>query len=159
MSLIQDIKNLIMEFVPLDFEREYRHGMIRLIGKINKPDKFKVVCIRHFHDKYIFPEIMIEMQLFGVDLQTIHGAQFASKQMCNQSIKARGGKSERKVDGIFERMFGVPNREKCRMFCYRVRAAVIGHGLTLDDLTLPGANMPLLERYMVFGDIYGNLDQ
>ena len=148
-----------MKFVGHDFEREYRHGMIRLIGKINKPDKFKVVCIRHFHDKYIFPEIMIEMQLFGIDLQTIHGAQFASKLMCNQSIKERGGKSERKVDGMFNILFGVPNRDQCRNFLYRVRAAVIGHGLTLDDLTLPGANMPLLERYMVFGDIYGNLDQ
>jgi hypothetical protein len=157
MSMIKDIEKLIMTFVGHDFEREYRHGMIRLIGKINDADNFLLVCIRNFHDRFVFPEIIRDMKKFGVDPQTIHGAQFVSKQLCNELIKSRGGKTEKNVDGIFERMFGVPNRNKCRNFLYRVRAAVVGHGLSLEDLSV--SNMPLINTYMDFVDIYGNLDQ
>ena len=157
------IKELIKQFVGYDFKREYLLAVIRLIGRKNRspcPSLLSLLGVERIidssEDHLDFQYILSDLTKYCVDLQTIHGSAFVSKQMCNIIIHRRGSDTEKVAEGIFESIMKVPNRVKVSKHtidCTRLYICNISNGgMNLSDFD--DFDFDLNRRYQVFKDTY-----
>ena len=148
------IKQLIKQFLGYDFKREYLLAVIRLIGRKNEASEERITDC--YEDHLNFPYTISDLRKYGVDLQTIHGSAFVSKQLCNVIIKRRGSETDKVVEGIFERMMKVPNRAKVSQHtidCTMLYIRNISNG-GLDLSEFDGFDFDFNRRYQVFKETY-----
>ena len=155
MTLPTVLKKLIKEFMGYDFQREYMLACIRMIGRENAKSEFK-----YYTDPSEFIEIKDDLQRFGVDLQTIHGGAFVSKQQCNEIIRWRGNTHNVVVKNIFETIMNIPNQTKVclhqgKIMACILRCAAAGTGMDLSHWE--NFDWVLNRKIETFKQVYGLL--
>ena len=155
------ITQLIKEYLGFDFTREYSLAIIRLIGRKNKsPRRLRWRTIDSSDDHLEFKPTIVDLQKYGVDIQTIHGSAFVSKQLCNQIINRRGSANEKAAEHIFENIMKVPNRWKVAKHTidctslYMRNIAAVGGGVNMALAEFANFDFDLNRRYQVFRDTY-----
>ena len=130
-------------------------AVIRLIGRENaeSPD-FKV-----YTEPYEFKHIILDLQKYGVNMQTIHGAAFVAKQSCNDIIQRRGDlKKDVVAKNLFEGVMNIPIRSVvCRhqadMMGRLMNAMALGH----TDFTHFGVDWVMNRKIERLKLVYGLL--
>ena len=158
MHLPTVIKKMIKSFLGVDFQREYMLAIIRMLGRENAESPE----LQLYSEPQEFGEILADLKKFGVDVNTIHGSAFVSKQCCNVIIDWRGGVKDITAKNIFESIMKIPHKVIVIKHQGRAMARIMhfmaAHGLEWE-LTDLGENFAWVLQGKIerLTDIYGLL--